>query len=155
MQNLIASLAQQFGLRPEQIQTGVGAVLQLIQQHAGGADFQQLIDKIPGAQAWIQQAASLPTQASSGGGMGGGLLGQAAGILGAVTGQGGGGLAGVLGQLGHAGFRPESAAQFVPALLQKLKDGAGAGTVDKVLEQVPGLSGLGSLGGGLLGQFLK
>ncbi len=151
MQNLIASLAQQFGLRPEQVQAGVGAVLQLMQQHAGGNEFQQLIDKIPGAQAWMQQASALPTQAGSGG-MGGGLLGQAASILGTVTGQGGSGLAGVLGQLGHAGLRPESAAQFVPALLEKLKDGAGAGTVEKVLEQVPGLGGL---GGGLLGQFLR
>lgn len=149
MQNIISTLAQQFGLRPEQVQAGVGAILQLLQEKAGGGDFQQLLAKIPGAQAWIDQAKVLPQQS---GDAGGGLLGQAAGILGAVTGQGQTGLAGILGKLQGAGFQPDSAAKFVPAVLEQLKGSAGAGTLDKVLEQVPGLKGL---GGGLLGQLLK
>ena len=149
MQNIISTLAQQFGLRPEQVQAGVGAVLQLLQEKAGGTDFQQLLASVPGAQAWIEQAKGLAPQA---GVAGGGLLGQAANMLGAVTGQGQTGLAGILGKLQGAVFQPDSAARFVPAVLEQLRGGAGAGTFDKVLDQVPGLKGL---GGGLLGTFLK
>ena len=35
MQNPIASLAQQFGLRPEQIQAGVGAIEKVLEQVPG------------------------------------------------------------------------------------------------------------------------
>lgn len=151
MQNLISSLAQQFGLRTDQVQAGAGAVLQLLQEKAGSGEFQQLIAKIPGAQGWIEQAMKL-SQGGAGAAGGGGLLGAASSILGAVTGQGQTGLAGILGKLESAGFQPDSAAQFVPALLEKLKGAAGPETVEKVLGQVPGLQGL---GGGLLGKFIK
>ena len=150
MQNLISSLAQQFGLRADQVQAG--AVLQLLQEKAGSGEFQQLIAKIPGAQGWIQQATQLSQGGAGAAGGGGGLLGAASSILGAVTGQGQTGLAGILGKLESAGFQPDSAAQFVPALLEKLKGAAGPETVEKVLGQVPGLQGL---GGGLLGKFIK
>lgn len=156
MQNLISSLAQQFGLRADQVQAGAGAVLQLLQEKAGSGEFQQLIAKIPGAQGWIEQAMKLSQGgAGAAGGAGGGLLGAASSILGAVTGQGQTGLAGILGKLESAGFQPDSAAQFVPALLEKLKGAAGPETVEKVLGQVPGLQGLQGLGGGLLGKFIK
>lgn len=149
MQNLVTQLAQQFGLKSEQVQAGAGAVLQLLQEKAGGADFQALLGKVPGAQAWIEQAKALPGQAGQ---VGGGLLGQASGLLGAMTGQGQSGLAGILGKLQAAGFKPESAMQFVPALLEQLKGAAGSDTVKKVVEQVPGLQGT---TGALLGKFLK
>ena len=155
MQNLIAQLAQQFGLRPEQIQAGAGAILQLLQQHAGGTDFQQLLAKIPGAQTWLAQAQAAPQEA---GAAGGGLLGQAASIFGALSGQEQtGGIAGVIGKLGQAGFKPDTAMQFVPALLEQLKGAAGADTLNKVLANVPGLNNAGGAGGGagaLLGKLL-
>ncbi len=148
MQNLISSLAQQFGLRADQVQAGAGVVLQLLQQSAASPEFQALIAKVPGAAAWIEQAKAL----SSSGGDGGGLLGQAASLLGVVTGQGQAGLAGVLGKLEGAGFDAGSAARFVPALIEKLKTAAGPDTVDNLLGQAPGLQGL---GGGLLGKLIK
>lgn len=149
MQNLVTQLAQQFGLRSEQVQAGAGAVLQLLQEKAGGADFQQLLGKVPGAKAWIEQARAMPQQAGQ---VGGGLLGQASNLLGAVTGQGQSGLAGILGKLEQAGFKPDSAVQFVPALLEQLKATAGPDTLNKLLDQVPALKGA---AGGLLGKFLK
>lgn len=148
MQSLIGSLVQQFGLRPEQIQAGAGVVLQLLQEKAGGADFQQLLASLPGAQAWIEKVQALPQQGGSGVG---GLLGQASSILGAVTGQDASGLAGILGKLEAAGFNAQSATQFVPALLEQLKGAAGADVLGKVLQQVPALKG----GGGLLGGLLR
>lgn len=149
MQDIISSLAQQFGLRPEQVQVGAGVVLQLLQEKAGGGDFRDLLARLPGAQAWLEQARLLPQQAGQ---AGSGLLGQASNLLGAVTGQGQSGLAGILGQLEGAGFDPRTAAQFVPALLGQFKDAAGGDVLGKVLGQVPGLK---DAGGGLLGKLLN
>lgn len=149
MQNLVTQLAQQFGLKSEQVQVAAGAILQLLQAKAGDKDFQELISAVPGAQAWIQQAKALPQQAAQ---VGGGLLGQASNLLGAVTGQGQSGLAGVLGKLEAAGFKTDTAAQFVPALLEQLRAAAGPDKLNKLVEQVPGLQGG---AGALLGKFLN
>lgn len=150
MQDIVTQLAAQFGLKGAQAQAAVGAVLRLLQEKAGNAEFQALVAKVPGAQGWIEQAKALPQQAGQ---AGGGLLGQVGGLLGAVTGQGQSGLAGVLGTLEAAGFKADTAMQFVPALLEKLKGVAGAETLSKVIDQVPGLN-QGSTGA-LLGKFLK
>ncbi len=150
MQNIVTQLAQQFGLKGEQVQAAAGAVLQLLQEKSGNAEFQALVAKVPGAQAWIEQAKALPSQAGQ---VGGGLLGQASSLLGAVTGQAQSGIAGIIGKLESAGFKPDSAMQFVPALLEQLKGAAGPDTLNKVIEQVPGLNQ--GTTGALLGKFLK
>lgn len=154
MNNMIDELAQRFGLSTQQVQAGAGAILQLLQQKSGKVDFQQLLGAVPGSQAWIEQAKALPEQAGQ---AGGGLLGQAAGLLGALGGQGQAGLAGILGQLGQAGFKPDTAMQFVPALLEQLKGSAGSDVLNKVLAQVPALKDAGAGGGvaGALGKLLK
>lgn len=158
MSNLIGQLAQQFGLGESQTEAGAGAVLKFLQEQAGGADLQQLIAKVPGAESWIAKADQLP---ADGAGDGGGLLGQAAGLLGSMGGAGLGGLGQILGQLQSAGLSADSASQFVPALLEKLQGEAGSDLLNSVLEQVPALKGLmggeGGAGalGGMLGKFLK
>lgn len=155
MSQPIETLAQRFGLSSEQVQAGAGAILQLLQDKNGGADFQRLLAAVPGAAGWLDQAKPL---AQGGAATGGGLLGQAAGLIGALGGQQGGGLAAVLGQLGQAGFKPDTAAQFVPALLEQLKSAAGPELVGSLLKNVPGLgaaSGGGGAAGDLLGKLLK
>lgn len=154
MNNLIDQLAQQYGISKEQVQAGAGAILQLLQDKGGAVDFQQLLGAVPGAQAWMEQAKALPQQAGQ---VGGGLLGQAAGLVGALGGQGQSGLAGLLGRLGQAGFKPDSAAQFVPALLEQLKGRAGADVLNQLLQQVPALKAAAGEGGaaGMLGKLLK
>lgn len=149
MQNVIGTLAQRFGLRPEQVQAGGGPILQLLREQGGGVDFQQLIARIQGAPSWIDQAKGLPRPGSD---AGGGLLGQAASIPGSATGQRQTGLAGVLGKPQDAGLQPDSAAKFVQDVLEPLKSSGGGGTQETVLNPVLALKGL---GGGLLGQFLK
>lgn len=150
MQTIVTQLAQQFGLKGDQVQAAAGAVLQLLQEKAGNAEFQALVAKVPGAQAWIEQARALPQQGAQ---IGGGLLGQASSLLGALSGKGQSGIAGVLGKLESAGFKPDAAMQFVPALLEQLKGAAGPDTMNKVMEQVPGLNQ--GTTGALLGKFLK
>lgn len=151
MNNLIDELAQRFGVSPEQVQAGAGAVLQLLKQNGGKVDFQQLLGAVPGAAAWMEKAKGMtPASGQEGGG---GLLGHAAGLLGALGGQGAGGLSEALGQLGRAGFKPDAAAQFVPALLEQLKGSAGPDVVDKLLDQVPALKESG--GAAVLGKLFR
>ena len=154
MNALIGQLAQQFGLGEGQAEAGAGAVLKFLQSQAGGAEVQEVIAKVPGAEAWMAKAEALPQE----GGGGGGLLGQAAGLLGSMGG-GAGGLGQVLSQLQSAGLSADSAAQFVPALIEKLRGEAGSDLINTVIEQVPALKSLlGGDGGGLggmLGKLIK
>lgn len=165
MDNIIAQLAQQFGLQGEQAEAGAGAILQMLQEKVGGSEVQELIAKVPGAETWIAQAENLPAQAASEGtDSGGGLLGQAAGLLGGLGG-GGAGLGEVLGKLQASGLSAESATQFVPALVEKLQAVVGPDLINKILQQVPMLKALvggdGGAGGGagglggMLGKLLK
>lgn len=162
MQSILTQLAQQFGLNGQQAESGAGALLQMLQDKVGGADVQELIAKVPGAQSWIEQAKNLPVH--GGGDAGGGLFGQAAGLLGGLTG-GGAGLGDVLGKLQASGIDAETAIQFVPALIEKLQEVVGPELINNVLNQVPMLKALlGSGGasaaesgglGGMLGNLLK
>lgn len=149
MQNLIAQLSRDLGLETRQVQAGAGALLQLIQEKVGEGDFQAVLAKLPGAQAWIQQAKALPQQAGQ---VGGGLLGQASSLLGALGGKGPDGLAAVLGRLEQAGFKPDTAMQFVPAALDQLRNVLGEETFERVVDQVPMLK---QTAGGLLGRFIR
>lgn len=149
MQALINALAQQFGMRPEQVQTAVGAVLGLVRERAGQKEFAALVASVPGAQAWIDQAGQAKAPAD-----GGGLLGQAAGLLGALgAGSAPGGIGALLGQLQQSGLKPETALQFLPALMEQFRSTAGAETVKKVIEEIPALKG-GAGPGGALGSLL-
>ena len=148
MQALINALAQQFGMRPEQVQTAVGAVLGLVRERAGPQEFAALLASVPGANAWIDQAGQAKAPA------GGDLLGQAAGLLGGLgAGSAAGGIGALLGQLQQSGLKPESAMQFLPVLMDQFRSTAGAETVKKVLEDIPALKA-GSGPGGALGSLL-
>ena len=69
--------------------------------------------------------------------------GGAGGVLGSL-----GGLAGLMGALGKLGIDPETAAKFVPTLLQFLQSKAGSDLIGKILANVPALKNLGGGGGG-------
>lgn len=166
METIVGQLAQQFGLKNDQAEAGAGAILQMLQDKVGGSDVSELIAKVPGAESWLQKGQSLPSQAG-GGEAGGGLLGQAAGLLGGLGGgsTGAEGLGDILGKLQASGLNAGNAMQFVPALLEKIQGVVGPELVGKVLDQVPMLKALtggagaqaGGTGGlgGMLGNLLK
>jgi hypothetical protein len=152
----IKALASKFGVQPIQVEAGLGAILGLIQSKAP-AQYAQLKGFMPMAQQWIQKAAAMPT---AGGDAGGGLLGVASGMLGKMGAAGGVGQ--VISQLQNAGFKPESALQFVPAALNQLKAMLGPEKFEQLLTSVPALkdalsggaaASLKNLAGGLLGKF--
>lgn len=149
MDDIIRQLAGQLGIKPDQAESGAGAVMNLIRENASKVDFQELLGAVPQAKAWMGKAAQPD-------GEDGGLLGQAAGLLGALGGSGAGGagggiagIAGLLATLGKAGLSAETVAKFVPALLEILQSKAGREVIERLAGQVPALQALlGGLGGG-------
>lgn len=129
MDDIIKTLAAQLGIGAGQAEAGAGAILKLIREQAANADFQQLLKSVPGASQWMGKASEV---ASSGGG---GLLGQAAELIGGLTGSGN--LAEAIGALGKSGIGPDTAARFVPMLLQLLQSKAGADLVGRLASSVP------------------
>jgi hypothetical protein len=141
MDDVIRNLASQLGIGVEQAQAGAGAILKLIREQAASADFQQLLSSVPGASQWMGKAAEVAAEG------GGGLLGQAAQILGGLTGNVN--LAEALGALSKSGIGPDMAARFVPAVLQLLQTQAGADLVERLVTPIPFLKE--ALGGGATG----
>jgi len=153
MQEEIKALASKFGVQPIQVEAGIGAILGLIQKKAP-AQYAQLEALMPAAQQWVRNAAAMRPVA------GGGLMGMASGVLGKMGGPGG--IGQVISQLQNAGFKPESALQFLPAALDQIKTMVGPEKFEQLLGAVPALrdglsggaaSGLMSAAGSLLGKF--
>lgn len=156
MQEQIKALASKFGVQPMQVEAGIGAILGLIKSKAP-AQYTQLQGLMPMAQQWVQTAAAMPPV---GGKPDGGVMGLASGMLGKVAGTSG--IGQVISQLQNAGFKPESALQFLPAALNQLKSMVGSEKFDQLLSAVPALkeglsggsaAGLMNVAGSLLGKF--
>jgi len=139
MDDIIKNLASQLGIGAEQAEAGAGAVLKLIREQAANADFQQLLKAVPGASQWMGKASEVAAEEG-----GGGLLGQAAQLIGGLTGSGN--LAEAIGALAKSGIGPDTAARFVPMLLQLLQSKAGADLIGRLASSVPFLKE--ALGGG-------
>jgi hypothetical protein len=138
MDDIIKTLAAQLGIGAGQAEAGAGAILKLIREQAASADFQQLLKAVPGASQWMGKASAVASEG------GGGLLGQAADLIGGLTGSGN--LAEAIGALAKSGIGPETAARFVPKLLELLQSKAGADLVGRLASSVPFLKE--ALGGG-------
>ena len=162
MNQLISELAGKFGMQSDQVEQGAGAVLNMIKEKASTEQFQSLLDKVPGASEWVGKAQNLSAGAGD----------SAEGMMGAVGGLmnkfGADGIGGLVSQLGSAGFKPETAMQFLPELLEKLKGQASPELINGILSKIPALQtllggqtateGLGGLGGkltGMLGGLFK
>lgn len=179
MDDIIKTLAGQLGLSTEQAAGGAGAVINMIRDGIDANDFKKLATMVPEISGWMKAAPKAGDAAGGAGiggvGGGGGLLEQAGDLLGSLTGGSGGGagagaggvlgslggLAGLIGALGKLGIDPETAAKFVPTLLQFLQSKAGSELLGKILANVPALKNLGGAGGaggdlgGLLGGLFR
>lgn len=159
--DLIATLAGQLGVNPDQAQALAGSVLggvtTSVKDEFGDEAGGQLESAVPELGDWKAKAAGLlggaEEQEGSAGGLGGllgggagGLLGGGAGgLLGAAAGAlGGEGLkdmAAVAGLLGKFGIDPAKATMIAPLLLDFLKKRVDEDLLAKVLKAAPLLSG--------------
>lgn len=134
IQDFIVSAANNLGTSEDSTRKATGSILQTIQQASGKEDFQQLLDKIPGASGLLE---GKETNAS-GGGMLGGMLGQAASALGGGSGS----MAGLMSLLKNTGLSAEKLGPLVNLFLEFAKSKAGAGLMTRILAQVPELAKL-------------
>lgn len=138
IQDFIQSAASQIGAGEAATESATGAILQVFKDKADPGDFQQLLEKVPGAGALLSKAASGGTEQPGGGGMLGGMLGSAASGLGGGLGAG----AGILSLLQKSGLGSDKLGALLPLLLQFLKSEAGEGLVSRIFGQVPELQAL-------------
>lgn len=146
MQELIQRWAATFGLEPEQVQSGLNTLMQYIQSKVPGGVWAQFASRVPQVRSWVGEAITMSQPI----------------VRMAPIHTPGGDLAQLLNELGKAGFTPQTAMQFVPAVLEQVRAKAGPDLYLKVLEAVPalnpGASGSGGPGATVPGpgnKFLK
>jgi len=137
IEDFVKMAAQNLGQSEDSTRSATGALLGVIKENADGGDFQELLDKIPGA-AGLAAGSAAPS-AGGGGGLLGGALSAATSALG---GSSGGGALGILGAIAGSGFDAGSAGGLVSMFVQFAKSNAGEAVVGKILAKVPELAGL-------------
>lgn len=136
IQEFIQSAASQIGASEPATESATGAILQVIGERADDGDFQQLLQKIPGAAGLLSKTAE--AEPAGGGGGLGGLLGSAASGLGGSSGAG----AGILSMLQKSGLGSDKLASLLPLFIQFAKSEAGETLIQRIIGQVPELKAL-------------
>jgi hypothetical protein len=138
IQDFIRSAASQIGAGESATESATGAILQVFKDRADSGDFQQLLDKVPGAGALLSKVSKGGAEPEGGGGMLGGLLGGAVSGLGGSLGAG----AGILALLQKSGLGSDKLGALLPLLLQFVKSEAGEALVSRIVGKVPELKAL-------------
>jgi hypothetical protein len=135
MDQFVAMAAEKLGVDRGIVEKAVGIALNLIKSRASDGDFQDLLAKLPGAEA-------LSSQAESGSETGGGgLLGAATGALGGVLG-GGGSAMGALAQLQDTGLDSGQLGSLLSLFKDHAAEQAGGELTGRLFGDVPGLDQL-------------
>jgi hypothetical protein len=140
MDQIIKTLSQNLGLPEPAVRAGVGILLNLIRQKAGGPQFDAFIGLLPGAAELMGSA-----QGAAAGGAGGGLLGDLLSKAGGLLGGNLGDAAAAVGALEGAGIPADKAGDLASGFFQQAKTVAGDDAVEAVLKNLPALASL--LGG--------
>ena len=121
MDELIARVTAAAGIDPEMARKAVGIIFAFMKKEGPAAEVQQVMDKVPGAEAL----------AAEHGGGGGGLLG---GLMG-----GGGGLMALAGKLTGAGLGMGEMQAVGKQVFAYAREKAGEDTVGEIAGAIPGL----------------
>lgn len=139
MEDQIQRWAAQFGLPPEQVQTGLNAIAQFIKAKVPAPLWQQLEARLPALAVRAGEALTMSQPA--------------------VVAAGGSDSVQLVSELGKAGFTADRALRFVPEVLGQVKAAVGPELARKLQDALPGLAA--AAGGGLatvsatLDRFLK
>ena len=129
MQDLIDRIVTAAGVTPEKAAKALGIVLNLIQTQGNQNKVGELMDKLPGARALVQQ------HGGDGAGHGGG------GLLGMLAGGMMGGPLAAISKLSAAGLSMDQIKALGTTTLDYAKEKAGPELVKEVAGAIPGLSG--------------
>lgn len=138
MHEFIENVTSKLGISQDQAQSATGSIMQMLRKQMNPQDYQQLEQKLPGSQELTQQVSS-PEDQSAQQQAGGGGLGS---MLGSLTGGAGGGMANLMGMFTKSGLKGNQVNSFVSMFLGYVRQKGGGGLLDKILQQVPGLSSL-------------
>lgn len=128
MQDFINSVTERLGIDQDQAKGAVGSLLAMIRKEDDSGDANELVDKLPGANALADEAE---------GDGGGGLLGKVGGMLGGLGGGAAGGLAGLASNL-----PTDKIGDFVKMFVDWAKEKVGPDLVNKVIDKVPALKSI-------------
>lgn len=135
MDQIITALSQKLNLPEATVRSGVGILLNFIRQKAGGPQFDALVGLLPGASELMS---AVPAAEAGGGGLLGGLLSQAGGLLGKDL----SGAAEAAGALQGAGIPLDKAGPLASGFFDQAKGVAGDDAVNAVLKNLPALASL-------------
>lgn len=127
MHDLIARIAAKAGISEGVAQQGVAIILSFLAKEGPDSQVGKLLDSIPGARAMVE-ARNDGDSGDSGGGLLGGLLGSAGGMMGAF------------GELKGLGLEMGEVQTVAKETLEYSKEQAGDETVDEIISSIPGLS---------------
>ncbi|MGE5530558.1 MAG: DUF2780 domain-containing protein [Bacteroidota bacterium] len=156
MHDFIENVSSRLGISNEQAQLAAGSLMQMLGQHMNPQDHQQLKQQLPGSEEMIQQASGAQAQEQApaqsqqqqapaqppqqaGGGLGG--------MLGSLAGGAGGGIGNIISMFSKSGLKENQVNSFVTMFLDYVRQKAGGGMLDKILQQVPGLNALAPMAG--------
>ncbi len=137
IEDFIQSAVGDLGISPDAAKTGVGAVLQSLQQGAEPGDFQQLLSSMPGAAALLSNVKGSAGAGESGGGLGGAL-----GAVGSMLGGGAGSALGLLNLLQGSGISSDKLGPFVSKFIDFAKSSAGQALIGRILSKAPEIAKL-------------
>ncbi|RZJ17016.1 MAG: hypothetical protein EON91_10960 [Brevundimonas sp.] len=129
---LIADLARQADVAPEQARAVLAGALGLLGKHAGQDARSALFDAVPGAEAL---AVSDEARPAGGGGLFGGLMRGAGGLSGAAVADG----MGLLSRLKAVGVDKDDLKRLLPVARERLRQATGRDLLGEAIRSVPGL----------------
>ena len=88
MEEFIKAAAVQLGIGEDKIKSATGGLLGMIKEHAGEGLASDIMNKLPGASALVNESGGASGGGSVGGGMLGGLMSSASKMLGGNAGKG-------------------------------------------------------------------
>lgn len=132
MQEFIESAAEKLGIDKSIAEKATGVVLGFLKSKLGDGDFGDLASKLPGATGLLE---STDDADSGGGGMLGGVMKMASSALGGEAGD----ALELTGKLKDTGLNLDQFGSFGTMIMDFIKDKAGDGMVNTILEKLPEL----------------
>jgi hypothetical protein len=150
MAGLISELVQKAGIDAGTAEKGVGALLSTLQKYVPKESYSAISSAIPNAGKFLS---AFQTTASEQGSKLSGLAELAGSLLGSKTEQ----VSKLISDFSAAGLSLESAKEFLPVVLNYIKEHGSADTVKSIEQHIPGLVNLvkGADAGDFLGKLKK
>ena len=131
---LVTQVAERLGVDRTMAEQGVGVVLGLLKEKASGQPaLTKLFATLDGAEALADQFPAEGDGATKGGGLMGGLLGQAAGMLGGGAGD----TVAAMAAFQKTGFSIDQAKDMMPVVKSFVEEHVGSETVEELTDSLP------------------